>query len=85
MASATSINLLIDEVWAFLAQDPSPQAIIAFRPSEALQSRLEYLLEVNREARISSEEHQELEALAQLNQFMRMLKIRAHEKASDLI
>jgi hypothetical protein len=66
-----------DEILDFLISAPTPEQIIALRPSPAMQARLAYLLEQNREARLTDHELQELEAYLQLDQFVRRLKIRA--------
>jgi hypothetical protein len=68
------------EVLEFLVSSPTPEEIIAFRPSDATQQRAHELLEANREERLSLEERVELEEFARTNQFMSMLKIQARKK-----
>lgn len=72
-----------DEVMEFLASTPTPEQIIALQPSPAMQSRLSYLLEMNRKGILSPEEINELEEFSQLEHFMRMLKIKAHQKLAE--
>jgi len=66
-----------------MVSSPSPKAIIAFKPSTQLETRLTALLEKNKQDTLTDDEHQELEAFLQLNHFMNMLKIRAREKLNN--
>jgi hypothetical protein len=68
-----------DEVMDFLLSAPTPEAVIALRPSPMAQERLRYLLDGNRNATINDAERAELESYLQLEQFVRRLKIRAQE------
>lgn len=72
------------EVLDFLLTSPTPAQIIALRPSEAMQSRLADLLDGNRNNILNNSERAELDRLIQLEQFMRRLKIRAHEKLNTV-
>jgi Rad3-related DNA helicase len=72
-----------DEVLEFLLTSPSPEGIIAFRPSEATQQRIRELLEANRESRITAEGQRELDEFAQVEHFVRMLKIKARQKLGE--
>jgi len=69
-----------DEVLDFLLSAPTPEAVIALRPSPTAQERLRYLLDGNRNAGLNDAERAELEATLQLEHFVRRLKIRAREK-----
>jgi hypothetical protein len=73
---------LFDEILDFLASTPTPEQIITFRPSETLQARASYLLEVNRQGTLTLEERTELDELSRMNHFMSMLKLRARERLS---
>jgi hypothetical protein len=73
-------DTLFDEVLDLLASTPTPEQIIEFSPSEALQQRAHDLLEKNREEGLSAEEQAELEEFSRLNHFMSMLKIRARKR-----
>jgi len=83
MAGVQADSLLFDEVLDFLSSTPTPQQIVAFAPSEALQVRARYLLDGNRAGLLTAEERAELDEFARMNHFMSMLKIRAREKLSD--
>lgn len=80
MVAVQANMILLDEALDFLASSPTPEQIIAFSPSEALQERSRYLLERNRDSTLTDDERAELDELARLNHFMSMLKIRARQK-----
>ena len=73
---------LYNEILDFLSSTPTPEAILAFRPSSALQARASELLERNRAGNLSDEDLAELDEFQRMNQFMSMLKIRASEKVN---
>src|SRR5438093_3098553 len=60
---------LAEEMVAFLARRPTPEDMIAFRPSEGSVARGRELLEKNRDNSLSLEERRELESMARLNRF----------------
>jgi hypothetical protein len=68
-----------DEVLTFLLSSPTPQDILDFHASDAAQSRLQSLLEANRQGTLTSEEHAELEEASQINHFVTLLKAKAHK------
>ena len=72
-----------DEVMDFLLSAPTPEAIIALRPSPEAQDRLRYLLDGNRNATLNDAERAELETYLQVEHFVRQLKIRAQEKRAE--
>lgn len=72
--------LLLDEITDFLASNPTPQDIIAFKPSETLEQRALDLLQRNRENRLTPEEKTEMEAFIQMDHFMTMLKAKSRLK-----
>ena len=78
-----SQDVLFDEILDFLSSTPTPEAIVAFRPSKQLQSRASELLGKNRSGQLSSEEMSELDEIQRMNHFMSMLKARARQKLSD--
>jgi len=55
------VPTLLDVVTDFLATEPSPQAIIAYRMPHELQARLDELLDKNREGHITPLEREELQ------------------------
>lgn len=76
-------DTLFTEIIDFLASTPTPQDIIAFKPSERLEHRLSHLMERNRQDRLAEEERLELDEFLRMNHFMNMLKIRARQKLAD--
>ena len=64
----------------FLLSAPTPEAVVALRPSQAAQDRLRYLLDGNRNESLTDSERAELETYLQLEHFVRRLKIRAQER-----
>jgi hypothetical protein len=76
----TQQHALFDEVLDFLASTPTPETIIAFRPSTELQARASALLDKNRAGNLSDDDLKELDEIGRMNHFMTMLKIRARKK-----
>ncbi len=68
------------EILDVLASFPTPDDVLALRPSPALQERLSFLLEKNRETGLSVEEEQEWSQYERLEHLVRMAKLRAIEK-----
>jgi len=81
--AVTPPDTLLAEILDFLASTPTPETIIAFKPSDRLERRLSYLLDQNRQAALTAEERGELDECLRLNHFMNMLKIRARQKLAD--
>jgi hypothetical protein len=79
MTLTPSLNLF-DEIIEFLAASPPPETILAFEPPEALQQRLNELLDLNQHGRLSSQEQAELEDFLRLNRFMSRLKLRVRQR-----
>jgi hypothetical protein len=75
MDSAKSYEEIID----FIARGTTPESVVAFRPSQALQQRVAILTERSREGILSSEERSELEDCLQLEHIMVMAKARARQ------
>lgn len=76
MASVHAIGLM-DEITDFLATSPTPIAIVAFHPSDALSQKAHELLEKNRQNQLTTDERSELEAFIQLEHLMSLLKAKA--------
>ncbi|MCB9457793.1 MAG: hypothetical protein H6671_17560 [Anaerolineaceae bacterium] len=76
-------DTLFSEIIDFLASTPTPEDIIAFKPSGRLEQRLSDLLERNRRDTLTAEGRAELDEFLRMNHFMNMLKIRAREKLSQ--
>ncbi|MDQ3130009.1 MAG: hypothetical protein M3Q99_04515 [Acidobacteriota bacterium] len=68
-----------EEVVDFIAAGTTPQNVIAFRPSEAAQARIDNLLWREKEGEISGEEKSELDHYLQLEHLMRLAKARARD------
>lgn len=76
---------IFSEVIDFLVSSPTPDDIIAFRPSPDLQARLDDLLHKNQRDALSEAERAELDEFLRLNHFMTMLKIRARQKLAGMV
>jgi hypothetical protein len=71
-----------EEIIDFIASGTTPESVIAFRPSPALQRRVEELTDRANTGSISPEERVELEDCLQLEHIMIMAKARARQHAS---
>jgi hypothetical protein len=69
-----------DEVDEFLTSTPSPEQIIEFRPSEAMQARLQQLVEAKRNGTLTADGRAELDQHLAVENFMRRLKNKALAK-----
>ncbi len=76
-------NTLFSEIIDFIASTPTPEDIIAFKPSDRLEQRLSDLLERNRQDSLTAEGQAELDEFLRMNHFMNLLKIRAREKLTE--
>jgi hypothetical protein len=70
-------NRAVEETVDFLASGPTPAQIIAFKVSPATQARLDELLDKNREEGLTDAESAELDAFAQVNHVILLIKARA--------
>ena len=68
-----------DEIVDFIAKGTTPESVIAFRPSTALQERVAELSERASDGTISGGELSELEDCLQLEHIMVMAKARAKQ------
>lgn len=71
------------EVLELLARLPTPEEILALRPSTALAARMTALLEKNRNAGLSADEELEWQRLAYLDHLVRIAKAEAAAKLSQ--
>jgi hypothetical protein len=76
-------NPAFAEMIDFLASGPTPAQIAAFKVSPSVQARLEELLDKNREEGLTDPETAELEAYAQVNHLLLLLKARARTALSS--
>lgn len=67
----------------FLAGDPSPQTIVNFKPTLAMQGRISELLEKNGEDQLTAAESVELDEYARIDTFLSLLKARAFRVMAD--
>jgi hypothetical protein len=72
----------IDEVIDFITSFPNPEKVLTYRPSQALQERVEFLVEKKKESTLSEEEIKELENYLLIEHIMRMAKKRAKKQLS---
>ena len=80
MAIAQPPDTFFNEILDFLASSPTPEQIVSFKTSEALNERLHYLLDQNGEGQLSAEERAELDEFLKIDHVFTMLKIRARKK-----
>ena len=73
-----------DEIFDFLTSAPSPEEIIAFRPSEVMQERMHYLLDANRSGVIAPDERLELDEFIRIEHIMRGIKLRARQRLAGV-
>ena len=69
-----------NEVDELMTSTPTPEQILAFRPSQAAQERLRRLLDANRSRSRTADEDAELNETLAVENFMRRLKVRALAK-----
>jgi hypothetical protein len=63
----------------FIAAGTTPEQVAHFRPSIKAQQRLAYLIDRDREQKLSPEEKAELEHFMELEHILRMAKARARQ------
>lgn len=68
---------IYQELVDYLVNLATPEQILAFKISDALQERLEVLFEKNNEGEITPEERKELDEFVEFDQHVMMLKARA--------
>ena len=75
---ATQVRVPIyQELVDYLVNLATPEQILAFKISDALQERLEVLFEKNNEGDITPEERKELDEFVEFDQHVMLLKARA--------
>lgn len=67
-----------DEIVDLFARGTTPAKILAFRPSQEAQQRVQYLLARNKTDKLTEEEAEELERFGELEHLMQLVKARAH-------
>jgi SpoU rRNA methylase family enzyme len=79
----TTSLLAFDEIADFISE-LNPAKIIALKPSEVVQERLDNLLAKNREDRLTDEEKHELERYLTLEHLIALAKIRARKRLNAM-
>jgi hypothetical protein len=67
-----------EEMLDLFARGTTPAQILAFRPSQEAQQRVQYLLAQNTAGALTAEEAAELERFGELEHLMQLVKARAH-------
>lgn len=78
MPNLLNSSSLYQEILDLLISQPTSEQIIGFKVSEASQSRLQTLLQKNRETALTPAETAELDLYEQLDTLMALLKVRAY-------
>jgi len=68
-----------EEIIDFIAAGTTPEAVVAFRPSDSVRQRVTELVERSKDGSISTEEQSELDDYLQLEHLMIMAKARARQ------
>ena len=79
MSAVLERVVYLDEVAELLASRPSPDEILAFRPSEEVEARFAELIANQRAAGLSDDEQEELEQFQQTEMLLRLLKARLRQ------
>ena len=74
-----SIAKSYDEIVDFLAAGTTPDAVVAFRPSDAVTQRVAELIAKRKDETISAEEQSELDDYLQLEHILILAKARARQ------
>ncbi len=67
------------EVYYFLASQPTPEQILRFRPSESTRARIRALLDANKAGNLTADDQAELDEFEQVEHFVRMLKLHTQQ------
>lgn len=68
------VRSVFSEITDFLATNPTPEAIIAYRLPDDLQTRAHELLDKNGEGELTPEEYHEMMDFARIDNLMTLLK-----------
>jgi hypothetical protein len=66
------------EIARFLANNPTPEQIVAFHPSSEVAERAYELIHTERDSSLLEEERQELESYLVIEYLMELVKLEAH-------
>jgi hypothetical protein len=76
MANKTNVGWLAEEVAEFLASCPSPEELLAFRPSARATQRFNALLAKSKTGSLSTEEEWELDQFEHIEMLVQSIKAR---------
>ena len=76
----TPISTVFGVITDFLASDPTPEEIIAYRLPKDMEARAHVLLERNGEGELTFEEQQEMYDFMRADQMMSLLKAKTRLK-----
>ena len=68
-----------EDIVDFIVGGTSPDAVAAFRPSEAARQRVAHLIELQKTASLSDDEADELSHYLEVEHIMRLAKARARQ------
>ncbi len=77
---AAPTRTVFGEITDFLATNPTPEAIIAYRLPDDLQARARELLEQNGEGKLDEREREELLDFVRVDEMMTLLKAKMRLK-----
>lgn len=75
--AANAVSPVYQELVEYLAQSATPEQILAFKVSDAMQQRADDLLDKNNEGELTSEETIELQQMLQFERMVSLLKAQA--------
>ncbi len=76
----TPVRTVFGEITDFLATNPTPEEIIAYRLPDDLQARAHELLDKNGEGKLTPEEYDEMFDFVRVDDMMSLLKIKMRIK-----
>lgn len=79
----TQTRTIFDEITDFLATEPTPQEIPAYRLPDDLQARAAALLEANGEGQLTFDEELEMYDFVRADDLMSLLKAKTRRKLAD--
>lgn len=82
MAIADTPPRIMEELADLLASSPSPDQLLSFRPSEAVQQRARELLAKQNDGSVDRQEQHELDQFAQAELLVRLIKARVKQNGS---
>ncbi len=79
MSAVLDRVIYLDEVADMLAPRPARDEVLAFRPSEEVETRFAELIAKHRAEGLSDDEHEELEQFQRTEMLLRLLKARLRQ------